>query len=78
MPASEEIPLEKTSCPILTKREIDVLKLIAQGYNNNKIAKILIISHHTVKAHVCNILRKYGVHERILAVVMAFRAGILK
>ena len=63
--------------PVLTKREKEVLRLMALGRSNAEIAEELIISEHTAKAHVCHILEKFRVHDRILAVVKAIRAGII-
>lgn len=57
----------------LTSRERDVLELIAQGYSNKKIAKILSISEKTVKNHVTSILRKLGVQDRTQAAVYALK-----
>ena len=49
---------------ILTKREIEITFLVVQGYINEDIAKILIISEHTVKTHIKNIYQKLEVHNR--------------
>ena len=49
----------------LTNREIDVLNLVIKGYTNNKIAKLLNISTHTVKAHVSTLLIKFSVNTRV-------------
>ena len=68
----------KKDCPILTQREIEVLQLMAKGESNAQIAKRLIISEHTAKAHVCNVLEKFEVHDRVLAVVKAMRLGMLR
>lgn len=50
-----------------TKREIEVLQLICQGYTNLQIAESLNISFHTAKAHVASILQKLGTKNRLLA-----------
>ena len=42
----------------LTKRENEVLELLKKGYDKNLIAKVLFISHHTVKVHILNINKK--------------------
>ena len=51
--------------PALTPREIDVLKLIAQGLRNKEIARLLGVSEETVKTHVSNILTKLGCASRV-------------
>lgn len=58
---------------ILTKREIDVLKLIAEGLFNKEIAYRLNISEKTVKNHVSNIFKKIGVSDRTQAAVYAIK-----
>jgi two-component system NarL family response regulator len=63
--------------PKLTDRELEVLKLIATGANNSKIAKTLFISENTVKNHVRNILEKLQLHSRMEAVMYAVREKIL-
>ncbi len=61
----------------LTKRESEVLVLVAEGKRNNEIAKELVITKHTAKAHVCSIIHKMGVEERYKAVNAAINLGIL-
>jgi len=61
----------------LTARELEVIKLIVHGYSNSEIAKKLNITHHTVKAHVSSILRKFHVETRVEAVIAAMRAKII-
>jgi len=63
--------------PRLTDRELQVLKLVAQGFNNRDIAKDLFISENTVKNHVRNILEKLHLHSRMEAVVYAVREKLL-
>jgi len=62
----------------LTERELDVLKLIASGYSNSKIAEELVISENTVKGHVSNILSKLHLADRTQAAVFAWQQGIAK
>ncbi len=62
----------------LTEREMDVLKLIANGYSNNQIAEELVISQNTVKGHVSNILSKLHLADRTQAAVFAWQQGIVK
>ncbi|MBQ3601751.1 MAG: response regulator transcription factor [Lachnospiraceae bacterium] len=57
----------------LTKREIDVLKLIAEGLYNKEIAEKLVISEKTVKNHVSNIFRKIDVSDRTQAAIYAIK-----
>lgn len=59
----------------LTKREMEVLKLIAEGLYNKEIADRLTISEKTVKNHVSNIFRKIDVSDRTQAAVFAIRSG---
>jgi PAS domain S-box-containing protein len=61
----------------LTKRELEVLKLMAKGFSNNDIAAILSISPHTVKSHVVHILTKLGVRDRTQAAVRATHKKLL-
>lgn len=60
----------------LTTREIEVLKLIAEGMINKEIAKQLFISEKTVKNHVSNIFRKLNVSDRTQAAIYAFKHNI--
>ena len=61
----------------LTKREEIVLKLMALGNNNKRIADMMGVSCHTIKAFVANILRKLDAKNRTHAVYKAFEFGIL-
>ncbi len=61
----------------LTNREIEVLKLIAEGYTNNEISGIIFISPHTVKSHMINIFNKLGVNDRTQAAVLATQKNII-
>lgn len=62
----------------LTKREIDVLRLIADGRSNKEIAALLFIGPGTVATHVVNILSKLGVESRTAAAAWAIHAGIVE
>lgn len=62
----------------LTEREMEVLKLIAKGMSNNKIAEELVISENTVKGHVSNILSKLHLADRTEAAVYAWQEGIVR
>ncbi|HET6568081.1 MAG TPA: LuxR C-terminal-related transcriptional regulator, partial [Rhodothermales bacterium] len=62
----------------LTRREREVLELIARGLNNSQIAELLYISPKTVRNHVTNILGKLDVRDRAKAIVTAREAGFGK
>jgi len=61
----------------LTKREIEVLRLVADGLNNQIIADTLFVSEHTIHRHVANIFSKLSVSSRAAAVAQAARRGLL-
>lgn len=54
----------------LTKRELDVLRLVCTGQSNQQIAEQLVISEHTVKLHIGNILKKTGLTNRTQLAIM--------
>ena len=60
----------------LTRRERQVLAMIASGYSNRRIAAECVLSLNTVRAHVQNVLIKLGVHSRLEAVAFAVPRGI--
>ena len=60
----------------LSDRELEVLKLIANGKDNAQIAAELVISPKTVKNHISNILMKLQIQNRIQAAVYAVRSGL--
>ena len=61
----------------LTEREIEVLRLLVKGKSNTEIAKELIVSVHTAKAHVCSILQKLCVDDRVQAAVKAVKEHLV-
>ncbi len=61
----------------LTERELEVLKHLVNGKSNTEIAKELIVSVHTAKAHVCSILQKLCVDDRVQAAVKAIKENII-
>ena len=63
--------------PRLTKRELEVLRLVSQGLNNREIGRQLFISENTVKNHVRNMLEKLQLHSRIDAVMYAVRERLV-
>jgi two-component system, NarL family, response regulator LiaR len=62
----------------LTERELDVLRLLAEGQSNTAIAEKLVLSEKTVKGHVSNILSKLHMADRTQAAVFAWRQGLME
>ena len=62
----------------LTRRELEVLQLVAEGDSNKEIASRLHISQATVKSHLIHIFGKLGVSDRTAAVTVALKRGILR
>ncbi len=72
-----DMPLPQTEHPF-SKREIEILQMLAQGLSNKEIAQRLTLSEHTVKTHVANIFAKLDVNNRAEAVLQAVKKGILE
>ena len=68
----------RSPLPELTTRELQVLRLLAEGLTNRQIAGRLVVSEHTVHRHVTNILRKLDLPSRTAAAAQAVRAGLLE
>ncbi|HYF46624.1 MAG TPA: response regulator transcription factor, partial [Acidimicrobiales bacterium] len=64
--------------PRLTDRELEVLRLVAQGMTNREVAEQLYIAENTVKNHVRNILEKLHLHSRMEAVLYAVRENLFE
>jgi DNA-binding NarL/FixJ family response regulator len=61
----------------LTKRELEILRLVSEGYSNSQLARMLWVTEQTVKFHLSNIYRKLGVSNRTEASRWAQRNGLL-
>jgi DNA-binding NarL/FixJ family response regulator len=61
----------------LTRRELEILMLVAAGQSNQEIADSLVLSNETVKTHVSHVLRKLGLRDRAQAVVAAYESGLV-
>ena len=68
---------ENTIVVDLTKREMEILKVIALGMSNSEIAEKFVISKYTVKGHVSNILSKLHLADRTQAAVYAWQQGVV-
>ncbi len=69
--------VKRMNNPILSERELEVLRLIAQGLSNQDIGAALNIGESTVKSHVTHILTKLGVRDRTQAVIVSVRRGLV-
>ncbi|KUO09928.1 response regulator [Streptomyces sp. DSM 15324] len=69
---------EENADHLLTPREEEVLKLVAEGHSSREIAEILFISVKTVHRHRANLLHKLGLHDRLELTRYAIRAGLIE
>ncbi len=73
-----EGPVRQSASQVLSRRELEVLKLLAKGLTNREVAEELFISENTVKNHVRNILEKLQLRSRMLAVMYAVQERLIE
>jgi NarL family two-component system response regulator LiaR len=70
-------PVRTAAAGSLSPRELEILRLVVDGYTNEEIADRLVCAPATVKTHLLHLFRKMGVHDRVSAAVAALRGGLL-
>lgn len=77
---AEQAPAEPIAgdTDVLSEREVEVLRLVAQGMSNREIADALSLSEHTIKSHLANILEKLHLRSRAHAAAYAVQVGLVR
>ncbi|ROO88209.1 LuxR family two component transcriptional regulator [Actinocorallia herbida] len=71
------LPPQTSRLDVLTARETEILRLLGTGRSNAEIAAALVVSEHTVKTHVSNVLAKLSLRDRVQAVIAAYETGLI-
>ncbi|WP_106403359.1 response regulator [Actinocorallia populi] len=74
-PRAGTAPSDRLS--VLTERERETLRLLGRGLSNAEIAAAMVVSEHTVKTHVSNVLAKLGIRDRVQAVIAAYESRLI-
>ena len=75
---SEQAVSDETEASDLTERQLEVLRLTVEGYTNNEIAALLVITERTVKYHIREIFQKLHLRNRAQVVAYALRTGLVE
>ncbi|MGK5551887.1 response regulator [Actinomadura kijaniata] len=75
-PRAAAPPADRLS--VLTGRERETLRLLGRGLSNAEIAAAMVVSEHTVKTHVSNVLAKLGIRDRVQAVIAAYETRLIE